>query len=78
MPKLQAQDREFKICEDFSGHLLHGLSRNTNGTAKKEIESFRSGQGKGKRTCVAYDQREVVACSATKRDSKRSIFQRAG
>jgi hypothetical protein len=39
MQELQAKDRESEIRANFTGHILHELSRITNGEEKKKIKS---------------------------------------
>jgi hypothetical protein len=39
MQELQAKDRESEIRANFTGHILHELSRIANGEEKKKIKS---------------------------------------
>jgi len=66
MQELQAKDRESEIRANFTGHILHELSRIANGEEKKKIES--SSQCKTEKgRPVANARRQVTARFTSKR-----------
>jgi hypothetical protein len=62
--ELQAEDREFTLCQNLARNLLHELPRVIDGETAQEIQGSSTGEAEGER-CLSHDHRQVAASIAT-------------